>query len=221
MILMKRHLGGYRKMARRGIITVISGPSGCGKNSIIKAAAEKNPYLSYVTSATTREMRAGEAEGVNYYYKTKEEFERLICTGEILEWDEFCGNRYGTLKSEISSKIEAGMDLILDLTISGAIAVKREFPVDAVTVFVLPPSIEELQTRLQYRLRETEEQIQERVANALCNEIQQIGNFDYVLVNDILNDTRDHLLAIISAERLKYKRNKGILEELNLKGEKI
>jgi guanylate kinase len=113
------------------------------------------------------------------------------------------------------------MDLILDLTISGAIAVKREFPVDAVTVFVLPPSIEELQTRLQYRLRETEEQIQERVANALCNEIPQIGNFDYVLVNDILNDTRDHLLAIISAERLKYKRNKGILEELNLKGEKI
>ena len=208
-------------MARRGIITVISGPSGCGKNSIIKAAAEKNPHLSYVTSATTREIRAGEAEGVNYFYKSKEEFDRLVDTGEILEWDEFCGHRYGTLKSEISSKIEAGSDLILDLTISGAIAVKKEFPEDAVTVFVLPPSIEELETRLQYRLRETEPQIRERVANALRSEIPQVGNFDYVLVNDILNDTRDQLLAVIAAERLKYKRNNGILEELNLKGEKI
>jgi len=90
-----------------------------------------------------------------------------------------------------------------------------------VTVFILPPSIEELRTRLQYRLRETEAQICERVTNALQNEIPQLGNFDYVLVNDVLNDTRDHLLAVIAAERLKYKRNKGILDELNLKGEKI
>ena len=208
-------------MTRRGIITIISGPSGCGKNSIIKAAVEKNPLLSYVTSVTTREIRAGESEGVNYYYKSREEFARLIQTGEILEWDEFCGNRYGTLKSEISSKIAAGMDLILDLTISGAIAVKKAFPEDAVTVFILPPSIEELETRLQYRLRETETQIRERVSNALSNEIPQIGNFDYVLVNDVLNDTRDQLLAVITAERLKYNTNKQILEELDLKGETV
>lgn len=208
-------------MAEKGIIVVISGPSGCGKNSIIKAAVEKNPKLSYVTSATTREIRAGEAEGVNYYYKTGEEFDRLVSIGEILEWDEFCGNRYGTLKSEISAKIGAGTDLILDLTIRGAIAVKREFTEDAVTVFVLPPSIEELKTRLQYRLRETETQIQERVSNALHNEIPQIGCFDYVLVNDILHDTRDQLLAIVTAEKLKYKRNQSILNELNLKGECI
>ena len=89
------------------------------------------------------------------------------------------------------------------------------------TVFILPPSIEELETRLQYRLRETETQIRERVSNALSNEIPQIGNFDYVLVNDVLNDTRDQLLAVITAERLKYNRNKQILEELDLKGETV
>lgn len=208
-------------MAEKGLITVISGPSGCGKNSIIQAAAEKCPRLSYVTSATTREIRAGEAEGVNYYYKTKEEFDRLIAIGEILEWDEFCGNRYGTLKSEISSKIEAGTDLLLDLTISGAIAVKQAFPEDAITVFILPPSIQELETRLRCRLRETEQQIQERVATALKREIPQVGCFDYVLVNDVLEDARDNLLAMITAERLKYTRNKNILRELNLKGEAL
>ena len=122
-------------MARRGIITIISGPSGCGKNSIIKAAVEKNPLLSYVTSVTTREIRAGESEGVNYYYKSQEEFAHLIRTGEILEWDEFCGNRYGTLKSEISSKIAAGLDLILDLTISGAIATNLSFIVFSSFIF--------------------------------------------------------------------------------------
>lgn len=206
-------------MTKKGIIIIISGPSGCGKNSIIKAAVEKNSGLSYVTSATTREIRAGETEGINYFYKTKAEFERLVGIGEILEWDEFCGNKYGSLKSEITSKIEAGSDLILDLTISGAIAVKKAFPEDAVTVFVLPPSIEELETRLQYRLRETQDQIKERVENALKNEIPKIGCFDYVLVNDILNDTRDQLLSVVAAERLRYTRNQNILKELNLKGE--
>ena len=115
-------------MKQRGIITVVSGPSGCGKNSIINAARNINKDLSYVTSATTREIRSGEAEGVNYYYKTNEEFTALIESGEILEWDYFCGNRYGTLKSEILKKIEAGNDLLLDLTIAGAIAVKEAFP---------------------------------------------------------------------------------------------
>ena len=92
-------------MPEKGIIVVISGPSGCGKNSIIKSAAFKNPSLSYVTSATTREIRAGEKDGVDYHYMSGSEFDRLIETGEILEWDEFCGNRYGTLKGELTSAI--------------------------------------------------------------------------------------------------------------------
>lgn len=203
-------------MSAKGIITVLSGPSGCGKNSIIKAAAGKDRRLSYATSATTREIRSGETEGVDYYYKTGEEFDRLVSTGEILEWDEFLGNRYGTLRSELSSKIEAGKDVILDLTISGALAVKREFPESAVIVFILPPSIEELERRLRMRHRESDEQIRERVKWAVEKEIPQVCKFDNVIVNDILDDARDELLTIINAEKLRYVRNRDILDRLGL-----
>lgn len=208
-------------MKQRGIITVVSGPSGCGKNSIINAARNINKDLSYVTSATTREIRSGEAEGVNYYYKTNEEFTALIESGEILEWDYFCGNRYGTLKSEILKKIEAGNDLLLDLTIAGAIAVKEAFPEDAVSIFILPPSIEELRRRLCLRKRETEEQIESRIQTAVEKEIPCVDKFDYVIVNDVLEEASDTLLGIISAEASQYKRNVDILNELNLKGENV
>lgn len=208
-------------MSAKGIITVLSGPSGCGKNSIIRTAAEKNGKLSYATSATTREIRAGETEGVDYYYKTREEFDRLIDIGEILEWDEFCGNRYGTLRSELSSKIEAGKDVILDLTISGALAVKKEFPENAVIVFILPPSIEELDKRLHMRSRESDDQIKERVAWAVGNEIRRVENFDYVIINNILEDARDELLTIIHAEKLRCVRNRDVLDRIGLKGAKI
>ncbi len=208
-------------LKHRGIITVVSGPSGCGKNSIINEARSLNKNLSYVTSATTREMRNGEAEGVNYYYKTNEEFTALVESGEILEWDYFCGNRYGTLKSEILKKIEAGDDLLLDLTIAGAIAVKEAFPEDAVSVFVLPPSIDELRRRLHLRKRETEEQIESRIQTALEKEIPCADKFDYIIINDVLEEASKTLLGIVSAEASLYRRNVNIINELNLKGENV
>lgn len=208
-------------MPKRGVIIVVSGPSGCGKNSIIEAAARQDSNLSYVTSATTREIRPKETEGVTYFYKTREEFEQLIEAGEILEWDEFCGNKYGTLKSELSKKIEQGSDVILDLTIAGAVAVKKAFPDDAAIVFILPPSIKELRTRLSNRQRESDSQIEARIFTAVTKEIPQANKFDYIIVNDVLMKAKDRLLAIILAERLKYKRNQEILDKLNLKGEDI
>ena len=208
-------------MNKRGIITVLSAPSGCGKNTLIDEASKQRDNFAYVTSATTREMRVGEADGVNYFYKSEEEFDRLIKTGEILEWDMFCTCRYGTLKSQITEKIESGKDLLLDLTISGALAVKEAFPDDTVTVFILPPSIDELRKRLHLRGRESSDQIEERIKTALVAEIPQVNKFENVIVNDDITKACEQLLAIIDAERVKYKRNENILEELGLKGENI
>lgn len=208
-------------MSKRGIITVLSAPSGCGKNTLIEEASKQRDNFAYVTSATTREIRAGEADGVNYFYKTEKEFDRLIETGEILEWDKFCNCRYGTLKSQITEKIESGKNLLLDLTISGALAVKEAFPDDTVTVFILPPSIDELRKRLQLRGREGAEQIEERIRTAVITEIPQVNKFENVIVNDDITKACEQLLAIIDAESVKYKRNENILDELGLKGENI
>ena len=188
-------------MSPEGMITVISGPSGSGKNSVIKLAAAENSALSYATSATTREMR---------------EFDRLISAGDIIEWDEFLGNRYGTLKSEIASKLGAGKNLILDLTIAGALSLKNTFPEQTVTVFLLPPSIEELERRLKSRNRENDAQIRERILWAVTKEIPQAEKFDYVVINGKLDRAKDELLNIINAERLRYSRNRDILDRLGL-----
>lgn len=206
-------------MIKKGIITVVSAPSGCGKNTIIEEASKNRDNFAYVTSATTREIRAGEAEGINYFYKTEKEFNHLIEIGEILEWDIFCNCKYGTLKSQITEKINSGKDLLLDLTISGALAVKEAFPDDTITVFILPPSIDELRRRLSLRGREDEKQIEERIKAAVKDEIPQVCKFDYVIVNDDLNKASEDLLAIIDAKRLDYKRNMDILNELGLKGD--
>lgn len=208
-------------MSKRGVITVISAPSGCGKNAVISEAKKLRDGFAYITSATTREIRGEEKEGVDYFYKTEEEFDKLLQSGEILEWDLYCGNRYGTLRSQIEEKIESGMDLMLDLTISGAVAVKKAFPDDTITVFLLPPSIEELRRRLQLRGRESQEQIEKRIETAINVEIPQVDKFDCIIVNDVLSTASEKLLAVIDAEKLKYKRNQGILDELGLKGEYI
>lgn len=203
-------------MSASSVITVISGPSGSGKNSIIREAAAAGG-LSYVTSATTREIRTGERQGVDYYYMTHAEFDSQIQSGNILEWDAFCGNKYGTLRSELASGIAEGRDLILDLTISGAFKVKKEFPENVVTVFVLPPSIDELEKRLRLRLRETQDQINERVSWACSVEIPKVSNFDYIIVNDVLKEAAEELLTIIRAEKHRSLRNADILNRLGFR----
>lgn len=205
------------KQKKRGLIAVISGPSGSGKGTLINRLAELDGNLCYAVSATTREMRLHEAEGVNYYYKTEPEFDALIAKGEILEWDSFCGHRYGTLACELEDKISAGRDVILDLTVPGAMAIKKAFPQDTVTAFILPPSMKELERRIRERQRETEEQLRQRV-EAAAGEVESFRQFDYTVVNDDLEEAVDRLWAIIKAERLTYQRNQDVLDRLNLKG---
>ncbi len=197
----------------RGLITVISGPSGTGKGTLIAGLMDIDKDIHYAISATTREMRSGEAEGISYYFKSREEFDDLISRGEVLEWDEFCGNRYGTLRSELKSRIEAKQDVILDLTVKGAMAIKKAFPDDSVSVFVLPPSIAELERRIRGRKRETEKQLSARIAEAE-KEILSVGRFDYVIVSDSITEAPVRLKWIIDAERQKMIRNEDILQRM-------
>ena len=197
----------------RGLITVISGPSGTGKGTLIAGLMDIDKDIHYAISATTREMRSGEAEGISYYFKSREEFDDLISRGEVLEWDEFCGNRYGTFRSELKSRIEAKQDVILDLTVKGAMAIKKAFPDDSVSVFVLPPSIAELERRIRGRKRETEKQLSARIAEAE-KEILSVGRFDYVIVSDSITEAPVRLKWIIDAERQKMIRNEDILQRM-------
>ncbi|MBR5280667.1 MAG: guanylate kinase [Clostridia bacterium] len=201
----------------RGMIVVISGPSGSGKGTLINHVMKQDSNVCYAVSATTREMRYGEAEGVNYYYKSDAVFDQLVAENEILEWDSFCGYKYGTLRSELESKISKGQDVILDLTVPGARAIKKAFPEDCITAFILPPSIEELENRIRGRQRENEDQLKLRI-EAAKQEVEFFREFDYTVINDDLDTGVDHLWAVIKAERLSYKRNSDVLNRLNLKG---
>lgn len=212
--------------AARGLIVVISGPSGTGKGTLIDGLMKIDSNIRYSVSATTREMRRGEAEGVSYYFKTRKQFEKLVASGEILEWDEFCGNCYGTLRSELLRNVEEGNDVILDITVKGAESIRNAFPDDSITVFILPPSLEELESRIRGRKRESEEQLRDRLANAE-KEIAHINEFDYVVVSDSITEGPVRLKTIIDGERQKVKRNPGILDRFGFgpapqtKGDKL
>ena len=201
--------------SERGLITVISGPSGTGKGTLIAGLMGIDKDVHYSVSATTREMRRGETEGVSYYFKTREEFEKLIENGDVLEWDEFCGNLYGTLKSELQSRVEKGSDVILDITVKGALAIKEAFPDDSITVFLLPPSLKDLEERIRGRRRETEEQLRDRLAQAE-KEIARVKEFDYVLISDSITEAPKRLKGIIDAERQRVGRNPDILKRMGL-----
>lgn len=176
-------------------LVVISGPSGSGKDTVVGRLRELHPEIEISISATTRAMRPGEAEGVNYYYLQKEEFERRIAAGEILEYTQYCGNYYGTPKSEVDQRIAEGRTVILVIEVEGAGNIKRIYP-GATTVFVQPPSFEELENRLRGRGTETEEAIQKRLSRAK-EELELAKNYDEVLVNDTVDNCAEALYALI------------------------
>ncbi len=191
-----------RKMSDKGMILVISGPSGAGKGTILQEAVKQNGNLKFSVSATTRKPRPGEIPDVSYFYKTCEEFEEMMASGEILEWDEFCYNKYGTPKTPLSKAIESGTDIIMDVTVPGAMAVKAAFPEDSVTVFILPPSLEELERRLRGRNTETEEEITRRLGKA-SEEMEKQDSFQYKLVNDNVEKAACRLLEILAEAKQK------------------
>lgn len=180
---------------------VISGPSGAGKGTLVARIRERYPRLGLTVSATTRAPRDGEVDGCSYYFLTEEEFSRRIEAGEFVEWAQVHGHRYGTLVSEVSSKLEGGSSLVLEIDVQGAFQVKERFP-DAVLVFIMPPSLDVLRERLVDRGTESDNSLKLRLANAE-REMALADRYDDIVVNDDLERATEELLGVIE----KHERN--------------
>jgi guanylate kinase len=183
-------------MKKNGLLIVISGPSGVGKGTVIKEVM-KDPELnlSYSVSMTTREKREGEQEGVNYYYVSREQFEKTRDEGGLLEWTEFVGNYYGTPLSEIERLRSEGKNALLEIEVEGCRQVKEKVP-DALTIFIVPPSLKELENRIRGRRTEAEEIVQQRLAKA-SKELEMTGQYRYVVCNDDIQLAADIIRVII------------------------
>lgn len=197
---------------KRGLLIVVSGPSGAGKGTVLAHTIANYPTLRYSVSVTTRKPRAGEKEGVNYYFKTLEEFEELLSKGEFLEYQKVYDNYYGTPLSKVRQQLDEGYDVVLEIDVKGALEVKNKYP-DAVMIFISPAKRETIEERLRGRSTESEEQLKIRTASAI-EEIKQAVFYDYIVVNeDALKGAQD-IIAIIEAEKCKVKNNKKFIDNL-------
>ena len=200
---------GNPEIARRGLMLVLSSPSGAGKTTLTKLLRDEEPSLTLSISVTTRPRRASEVHGVHYYFITPEEFVALRDRGDLLEWAEVHGNFYGSPRKEIDRALSAGKDILFDIDYQGAMQVRKTAPDDVVSIFILPPSIPELRRRLERRAEDSASVIQQRLKNAK-NEIDRWRDYDYVLVNDDLQATFAKIRAILAAERLQRDRQIGL-----------
>ncbi|MDE5558814.1 MAG: guanylate kinase [Ruminococcus sp.] len=193
----------------KGRLIIFSAPSGCGKGTMLKEILKCENYRCSI-SATTRQPREKEKNGVNYYFITREEFEQKINENAFLEYAQYCDNYYGTLISEVDDYLEKGIDVILEIEVQGALKVMAKRP-DAVSVFIAPPSIKELRRRLKKRGTETDDVIEKRIAEA-TGEIAQRKKYDYVIVNDVLENAVSDFFTVMSAEKLKSEFSDDIIE---------
>ena len=197
-------------MKDEGILLVVSGPSGAGKGTICSAVREKYPNLEYSISMTTRAPRNGETEGVSYFFRTDEQFKKLVEEDAFLEYARVYDHYYGTPKKYVLDKIQAGRSVLLEIDIQGAMQVKKRYP-KGVFVYIVPPSLEILSQRIHARGTDSEEVIQNRLAQ-ITNELSMMHQYDYVVVNDVLEDAVHKTCAIIEAEKCKLSRNEGQIE---------
>ncbi len=206
------------KQKKTGQVIVISAPSGAGKDTVVKELMKNNPDERWVSvSATSRAPREGEQEGVDYYYLSKEEFEKKIEEGYFLEYTNYAGNYYGTPKEYIEKKINKGIDVILIIEIEGAANIKKLIP-EAVFIFIMPPSLKELVRRLKKRGTEDNEKILKRF-HAAYQEINEVTKYNYVVVNDKLEDAVNKVESILNAEKCRVDRIEEVF--LDTKEEEI
>ena len=199
-------------MKRKGILLIISGPSGAGKGTVCKALIEKHKELVLSVSMTTRAPRENEIDGVHYFFETKENFMKLIGEGEFLEYAVVHGRDfYGTPKRFVMDQLEAGNDVVLEIDVEGAMQVKNTFK-NGVFVFIMPPTFAELKNRLVCRGTETEEAIERRLKTAAF-ELQNINKYDYVVINDTVENAVACIETIHKAESYTVGRNKEVIDE--------
>lgn len=196
---------------KEGLKIVISGPSGSGKGTIVKELIKNEQFMLSI-SATTRMPRQGEEEGVHYYFKSTSEFEQMIAEEALLEHANFCGNYYGTPKAPIEEGVKNGKDVILEIEVQGAQQIKQIYD-DAVFIFVIPPSLTELEKRLIGRGTETEEVIAKRMGRAK-EELAMYKEYDYIVINDTLADAIDQINHIVYTEKLRSSRFEADIERV-------
>ena len=194
---------GWGVQGERGIAFVVTGPSGAGKSSVISELLRRDERLVFSVSATTRPRRPEEVRGRDYYFVSEEEFDRMLAAGELLEWTEYQGHRYGTPRREVVDRLRRGKDVLLNVEVKGALAIARaKLPYPVVLVFLIPPSWQELRRRIAARGTESRKDLEERLEIAR-EEVRHIPQFHYLVVNDELARAVDKLAAIITAERMR------------------
>ncbi|SIP93594.1 guanylate kinase [Rhizobium sp. RU20A] len=198
-------------IARRGLMLVISSPSGAGKSTIARTLLETDKGIGLSVSVTTRPRRPSEIEGVHYDFVSKTQFERLRDSDALLEWAEVHGNFYGTPREPVEIAMSEGRDMLFDIDWQGAQQLQDKMAADVVSIFVLPPTMTELQSRLHRRAEDTDEVIRTRLANSR-SEIAHWGEYDYVIINDDLTAAFDAIQSIVKAERLRRDRRHGMFD---------
>jgi guanylate kinase len=192
-------------MARRGLLLILSSPSGAGKSTLTRRLMAWDPAIRFSVSATTRPPRPGEVDGQDYYFRSRAEFEALVAAGQMLEHAEVFGNLYGSPRAPVETAMGEGRDTVFDIDWQGGQQIKQAMRDDVVSIFILPPSIAELEGRLRGRAQDSDEVIAGRMAKSR-DEISHWAEYDYVLVNRDLDEAEDELRAIVRAERLRRER---------------
>ncbi len=197
---------------KNGILIVLSGPSGSGKDTVLRKLIENNDDIRVSISMTTRPKRGQEIDGADYYFVTNDYFEKKIADGEMLEYAQYAGNYYGTPKAPVDEMLGEGINVVLEIEVQGAAKIRKIYP-DAVTVFLMPPSLPILEERLRARGTEDDETLSHRLFIAE-QEIRRASEFNYIVVNDSIEDAVRDFETVIRAEKMRFIRNKNIISEV-------
>ena len=197
---------------KKGILIVFSGPSGCGKDTVLKKLLERNSDMRASISMTTRSPRGKEVDGTDYYFVSREYFEKKVSENKMLEYAEYAGNYYGTPKAPVDEMLNAGISVVLEIEVQGAAKIRKLYP-DVVSIFLMPPSLSVLESRLRNRGTDDEETISHRLFIAE-QEIRRAGEFEYAVINDGLEDAVNAFDMIVRSEKMKISRNKNLISEV-------